>query len=318
MDRNLALDLLKLAMSFMIIGLHASFLADIHPLAEYLTVNGIFRVAVPVFLLINGYYFYPVLTKNRARNWFTKLIVMYLIWQLFYGYFWIGSLDFSVKGIPKLLETFLVGYNHLWYLPGIIGAAAILTYVHQLSVKFLITSILATFFIGVLINYLGNYQTLAGTAFDPIFNEHWSHRNMLFFGYPFFCTGFLIRKLSLEKLISREFAFVWSFIGIIALLAESYLNYLQPYKEGGFDNFASLLIACPGIFMAFIKTNIMGSSKEIALYSSAIFFIHMFVLHILWRLSELGQTPVTLLAIVVSAALAAVIVRIHHRFRYIL
>jgi hypothetical protein len=51
-------------MAFMIVGLHAGFLGEYTKLGHYLTVNGVFRVAVPVFLIINGFYFYPVLLKN--------------------------------------------------------------------------------------------------------------------------------------------------------------------------------------------------------------------------------------------------------------
>lgn len=55
--RNGALDVLKIAMAFIVVGMHAGFLTDISPIAAYLTANGLFRIAVPVFLLINGYFF---------------------------------------------------------------------------------------------------------------------------------------------------------------------------------------------------------------------------------------------------------------------
>lgn len=51
MNRNFSLDILKLFMAFMVVGLHAGFLGDFTSLGEYLSVNGIFRIAVPIFLV---------------------------------------------------------------------------------------------------------------------------------------------------------------------------------------------------------------------------------------------------------------------------
>ena len=57
MERNVSLDILKLSMAFMVVAAHARFLSEISPLGEYLTVNGLFRIILPVFLIINGFFF---------------------------------------------------------------------------------------------------------------------------------------------------------------------------------------------------------------------------------------------------------------------
>ena len=44
------------------------FLAGITSTGNHLTVNGIFRIAVPLFLLINGFYFYPTLCANESET----------------------------------------------------------------------------------------------------------------------------------------------------------------------------------------------------------------------------------------------------------
>ena len=41
LKRNITLDILKLVLAFMVVGIHAEFLADISILGQYLTVNGI-------------------------------------------------------------------------------------------------------------------------------------------------------------------------------------------------------------------------------------------------------------------------------------
>ena len=56
--RNSSIDMPKISMSFMIIGIYSGFLGDQSSLAEHLFVNGIFRTAVPIFFIINGFYFF--------------------------------------------------------------------------------------------------------------------------------------------------------------------------------------------------------------------------------------------------------------------
>lgn len=63
MGRQISLDIFKLLMSFMVVGLCAGFLGDVDLLGEYLAVNGIFRLAVPTFLVINGFYFFCCVGK---------------------------------------------------------------------------------------------------------------------------------------------------------------------------------------------------------------------------------------------------------------
>ena len=53
MQRNSTLDILKFIMAIMVVGLHARFLFETSSLGYHLTVQGIFRLAVPIFLLIN-------------------------------------------------------------------------------------------------------------------------------------------------------------------------------------------------------------------------------------------------------------------------
>lgn len=69
MERNVALDLLKLTMAAMVVGLHAGFLNDFSSLGYYITVNGIFRIAVPVFFVIN--------TVSLKGKWTNCLVVRF-------------------------------------------------------------------------------------------------------------------------------------------------------------------------------------------------------------------------------------------------
>lgn len=308
-------------MAFMVVGIHANFLGDFTSLGQYLSVNGVFRVAVPIFLIINGFYFYPVLLKNSQIAWLKRVIVLYIFWMAFYGYFWFSVPEFSFDGFASLIQDIIIGYYHLWYLSGMIGAAIILIVLRKLPPVFLLVSILLTFIGGVLIQYLGNYHILEGSVFenfDKLFNYDWFHRNMLFLSYPFFCIGYLINKHSLHNLVSFKIAWILSLFGLLALLGESYVNYYQEGRDGGFDNFFSLLLVCPFIFIMFMKSNISGSSKNIALYSSAIYLIHILLLFLLRKYTEFDATFLTLITILASAFVSFFIIKLNSKLKFIL
>ena len=162
-----------------------------------------------------------------------------------YSYCWFYVPEFSFTGFAKFAKQIIIGYHHLWYIAGMIGAAIILIMLHKFSSVILSISILLTFLGGVLIQYLGNYHVLEGGLFDIVFNYAWVHRNMLFFSYPFFCVGYLINKHSLCDAVSFKSAAILSALGVVVLLGESYFNYYQEGRDGGFDNLLSLLLVCP-------------------------------------------------------------------------
>lgn len=318
MDRNVSLDILKLSMAFMVVGLHAGFLSEISALGSYLTVQGVFRIAVPVFLIINGFYFFPVLAKGRQTTWLKRVFILYAVWMLFYSYFWFSLPSFSLKDIIELIKNIIVGYHHLWYIAGMLGAALLLCALQRFSSAVLVMTIVVSAALGILIQYLGNYHYFEGSRLDNFFNLNWFHRNALFFSYPFFCIGFLINKHRIHTKISLTSATTLSVLGLAFLLLESYINYSQASMDEGFDNYFSLLILCPFVFITFTKIKVSGNSKNIALYSSAVYFIHSFFLSLLKMFTDVEATMLTALCIGLSLLASHFLVRVNSKVKFIL
>ncbi|MCG7499685.1 acyltransferase family protein [Vibrio sp. Of7-15] len=318
MERNVSLDILKLIMAFMVVGLHAGFLGDITQIGQHLTVQGLFRIAVPVFLLINGYYFFQVLSRKNSGLWFKRVFILYIVWMLIYSFFWFYVPDFSLKSITLFTLKILFGYHHLWYISGMIGAALILVFSHKLPSFFLIIISLTFFFIGVLIQYLGNYHVFEGKVIDEVFNLNWSHRNSVFFAFPFLCLGYLIHKHSIIDKVNLKITSIGCFLGLFLLFIESYFNYVNIGEYSGFDNYLSLIIVCPFIFLFASKINIKGKSKNIALYSSSIYFIHALVLLILAEFSQLEETSLTFWAVLCSVIASYFIIEINKKVKVML
>jgi surface polysaccharide O-acyltransferase-like enzyme len=315
LGRNVALDILKLLMAFMVVGIHAEFLKDISVAWSYFTVFGIFRIAVPVFLVISGFYFYLALENNTTARWFKRCLMLYCFWMLIYSVFWFKPTEQSLK---MFLIQLVVGYYHLWYVAGMIEAALMLVILRRFNSPMLVFISVAAYLMGVIIQYAGNYHTVDNAWLDNIININFVHRNALFFSFPFFCMGYLIHKHNIHKLISFTAAKLLTALGIILLSAEIYFNYIAPGRDGGFDNFLSLLIVCPAIFILFTHINLFSETKSIALYATAIYFVHPLFLVPLSSLLATQATLFTLVVIALSVVAAYFLVAINKKAKFIL
>jgi len=313
MQRNITLDILKIVLASMVVAMHSGFLDDISNLGHYITVNGFFRIAVPIFVLINGFYFYNNVKQKTILNWFKRVFFLYLFWMFFYSYFW-----FKLNSPFHTISSFIIGYFHLWYLPGMIAAASILLLLKNLSLKVIITTIIITFFTGVAIQYFGNYHIINNDLTDSIFNRTYVHRNFLLFVFPFFFIGYLINKFNVKEIMSLKLSIVLAAVGLCLLLIESYLNFIHPLRDGGFDNFVSLILVCPAIFLLAIKFKIPSQNKELSYYATGIYFIHPIFLRIYPRIFILDETILTFLTIISSGIASYFLIKINRKLKVIL
>ncbi|WP_323815795.1 acyltransferase family protein [Cellvibrio sp. NN19] len=318
MNRNIALDLLKLLMALMVVGIHAEIFKDISLVLSYFTAYGVFRIAVPVFLLINGFYFFQTLNENKTTVWFKRLIILYLFWMLVYSPIWFHPPDLSLPTIAKLIAQVLLGYFHLWYIAGAIGAALLLFIFRNCNTPTLVALITITYLMGVAIQYAGNYHLFDNSQLDSLANIPFVHRNAVFFSFPLFCLGFLIRKYNIHKRVSFNAALAWCFVGVLLLLLEIYLNYRATNRDGGFDNYLSLIVVCPAIFIVFMQINLLSNTKSIALYATAIFFVHpLFLLPLVEPLAG-QETLLTIIVTALSAAAAYFLIILNKKVKFIL
>lgn len=62
MSRNVVIDVLKLILVFMVVGLYVG-------IGGEFLINGLFRIVVFLFFLINGYYFFLIFLKGNEIFW---------------------------------------------------------------------------------------------------------------------------------------------------------------------------------------------------------------------------------------------------------
>jgi hypothetical protein len=318
LNRYLALDALRVGLALCVVAQHAGFLAGYSALGYYLTSDGLFRVAVPIFLLINGFFFYPALSSGRHAAWFRRLACLYAFWMAFYLYLWLRPQALTIQNVGRLVLTLFVGYFHLWYLPCLIGAVLLVFLFKNVRLQISLPVVIILFATGAAIQYAGSYHWFGKAKVDALFNYSPMHRNFLFVGFPFVYIGYLVNKHRLHRRIPSTALVAAVVTGVALLLLESFTFRVSPGKQGGFDNFASLLLICPAIFMLFLKLEIAGSTKDLALFANGIYFIHIWFLVLLQGIAELSGTALTLVVAISSVIGSYLLIKVNERLGFVL
>ncbi|ALZ75434.1 acyltransferase [Rheinheimera sp. F8] len=274
--RNSGLDYLKFGMALMVIGIHCASIGYHSELWGVLTAQGLFRVAVPVFFIINGYYLYDSIRKGQATAIVSQLFMLFTCWQLIYLYFYA---DQALTQTDQFLTTLLLGYNHLWYLSALVVSVIAVYFIRRGSTRQLSYWAVSLYLFGVLLQYGTNYQWL------PMENGYLYFRSALFFGIPFVLIGFLLRREGISRLPGR-FPLLWLLGALSLLVIEAALNYQQHQQVVGYDLPLSALLAAPVLFLWALGLPSVSSGRS-RLYSqmaTTIYLIHPwfnYLLHLL-------------------------------------
>lgn len=303
MKRKLSIDVLKIILAFFVVFLHMHLLKDSFPMLGYVLVNGLFRMAVPVFLIITGYYFYHIDNIEKLKKWSFRILLLYLIWSLIYMPVWKENNAFTY---------FLFGYHHLWYLIGTFFSGILLYILKRKSAKSLIALILCLFCIGYGIQLLANIHYFTGET-DSILNFYPTYRNFLLVCFPFLAIGFLINKLHIK--VSSKYGFLYVLLCVILVLAESYLNFKYMNSKENVDLLFSLLIACPVVFLYCRNLPAHTDSKILASVSTAIYLIHPMLMRFILESGIPYCIPIFFSVLIVTSI---VLVLINRKIKYLL
>jgi hypothetical protein len=260
--RNLSIDILKIILAFFVVFLHMHLLRDSHPELSFVLVNGVFRMAVPAFLIITGYYFYYVDNTDKLKKWLIRTFLLYFIWSLVYVPFWKEG---------DALMNIVFGYHHLWYLIGTFFSGIVLFFIRKKSVSLLVSLVVLLFTLGYATQTLGNLHYFKDQT-DSIINLFPSYRNFLLVCFPFLTIGYMINKLNLDMKYKPSLITIIGVTGLVAL--EAFLNYKMVSPTENIDLLFSLLIACPLIFIYCKNRSFMVNTKILASLSTAIYLVH--------------------------------------------
>lgn len=304
--RNLSVDVLKIVMAIFVVLLHMHFLKNVYPTLSYVLVNGLFRLGVPVFLIVTGYYFYFVDDILKLKKWLVRLFILYAIWTAIYIPFW-QEKDNSIMNL-------LFGFHHLWYLIGTFFAGILLYFARNHSALVLCISSVILYVFGYAIQYLANSHFYDGDL-DYYINQFPAYRNFLFVCFPFLTIGFLIKKYNLQNTIKPNILLVLG--TIILVISEAYFNLkiLQLNKRESVDLLLSLLVACPLLFIYCQNRIEVTSMKILANVSTAIYFLHPMLMELIFGEQNWINIPVFFTILIPSSFL---LVYLNKKVKYLL
>lgn len=273
--RNLSLDQAKVVLALMVVCIHSAFLKDFSGEINYYFVQSVFRIAVPIFFIISGFYFFSFLEKGGDfKKWAIRILIMHTIWSLVYLYFYIPFGEPPVQIFIEIAKRYVEGYLHLWFLMALLGGGILLMLLRRLDDQHLLAVSLIVFVCGALIQYCGSYHVFAGEYLDKLFNKTHIYRNFLFVGFPFLTLGYLIAK-NKGWFLKRITLFMWSIFGGFLLIAEGFINLVfTPSLSENFDILFSLVVVSPFVFMLLVSSKRVTSSPIYSDISACIYFVH--------------------------------------------
>ena len=136
-ERNVSLDVLRIAAVMGIIAVHAiDGLETIHPLRDWVTRNvyySMVRWSVPAFIMISGALFLdhnrPLSTRRLFRHNVLRLVVAYCVWTTAY----MPLLMADNRDHLNIVLLFIKGPFHLWFLYMIVGLYVIVPLLRQIT-----------------------------------------------------------------------------------------------------------------------------------------------------------------------------------------
>lgn len=305
MGRNLTVDILKIILAFFVVFLHMNFLKETYPFTGYLLVNGLFRIAVPVFLVISGYYFFHIDNEKKLRKWLFRTFLLYAIWMIIYLPHW--------KDKEQIWHTVIFGYHHLWYLIGTFFSGIILFLLRKQKPALLIFLAVLLFAAGYVVQVLGNLHYFEGEH-DSMLNQYLFYRNFLFVCFPFLTIGFLLNKMKTD-LSKYRYPGLLVIFSVLMVVAEAFFNYKMISTEST-DILFSLIIASPLVFLYGQKIYIKTHSKILASLSTAIYVVHPLIMKSEYYIAL--KSYKLLIFMVVLLVVSFILVYLNRKIKYLL
>lgn len=317
-SRNIALDIFKVIASIFIIALHCKLFINNNEILYQVTANGFFKIAVPLFFCVNGFFLYSVFQKKGLKTWMKRIGILYLVWMLIHAYFWMIPI---ITNPLKIVPTLLFGFNHLWYLAAVFVGGFLVYLIRNLSNTLLITGAIFLFLIGLSIQYLGVLHVFADKpVIDKLLNYPPLHRNFLWYALPYLCIGYVIKRTNFHTKFNKLQVLILLIIALLLMVADSLINLQFIHHKTLINMNFSFLLLAPTLFItAFtFKVNFNLESKLLSTFSIALYLVHPLIIYILYRFFKLDSTPLTFATIILSGIASYLLIQLNKKLKYIL
>lgn len=275
---NRFIDLFKLFCSFLIVGIHAEPFADFG-MFDY-AFGIVTRIAVPFFFISSSFFlFRKDFSGKSIRKYCVRIAILYCVYSVIYLIADLINGTFALNSF--LIEFFLSGYKHLWFLhSSIISVLVISLIVYVLKNEKFLYIISGVFYVLglILFTYYPLFKDFAliqtyhkSQIITVIFERSW-----VFYGLPYMAIGYYFSK---HKLIGFKASIIGLIISVIALVTEGVVGVYLLHTD------STVLWMCVIPMSIFIfslvasaKINIRFDTRDIRKISTMIYCVHKLLL----------------------------------------
>lgn len=304
--RSLSVDALRLCLAVMVVFLHGNPASDLSPLLSYVTGNGLYRVAVPAFFMLSGYFFFSAVQAGRALGYVRRIALLYGLWMLLYLPLWYGALRVEAPLRGLLLIAF--GWWHLWYLASLACCALLTVWLRDRPTRQLIGVAVGLFGVGVILMYAMLMRWLVPEGVFPG-PGNWLNRNGLFLGLPFFLAGYLVRREGWERRLRAPLLWSAALTGLMLLMTEAWAVRTYAPRVLGLDTPLSMGLAAPAVVLLALSGTLPARGRLVGTLASGTFFLHVAFLVPLMKYTSLSRTAIALLTLVATGLVSLLLHR---------
>lgn len=295
MKQYLNIDILRFIASFFIVAIHVSPFEKINPEFDFFLTRIFSRMAVPLFLMITGYY---ILDKsqnniNILKNYTKKILKIYFFCIIIYIPVNIYMGDFTNINLIKIIKDIFINGTlyHLWYFPAlIIGIWIVYFLIKKLNHGQALIIIVILYLIGILgDSYYGItiINLILKNIYNFILNIFDYTRNGVFYVPIFLYMGYFtkINKINIKN------SSVYCLILFICMSLEGFILhhfYLQRH-----DSMYVFLIPLMFFLFSYLINITKSSNKKIRDIATGIYIFHpMFILLIRFISGIIGMEEI--------------------------
>lgn len=276
MSKKINIDIWRFIVSFLIVAIHISPFDKISPEFDFFFTRILGRIAVPLFLMITGYYILDRALKDKQVlvDYTKKILKIYLLCILLYLpiNIYMGSFK-NIDIITILKDVFINGtLYHLWYFPALILGIWITYYfIKKLGNRKTFITVIVLYIIGLLgDSYYGLTRNVCVLSYiyDFIFKISDYTRNGLFYAPIFLYLGYFIKI----KRVNNKKSFLYSVLFFIGMTIEATI--LHKFNLQKHDSMYILLI--PTMYVLFDYLINISNTQNLKLrnVSTIIYIFH--------------------------------------------
>ncbi len=274
MFKKLNIDIWRFVASLFVIAIHISPFEKINPNIDFFFTRILGRIAVPLFLMITGYYILDksLENKNYLKIYTKKILKIYLLSMIIYFpvNIYMGKLE-NIHFIFLIKDVFVNGtLYHLWYFPALIVGIWIVYYLIKNLTK------RETFIIIIMLYILGllgdSYYFLVNEnlrfIYDFFFNIFDYTRNGLFYTPIFLYLGYVIK--SHPK--SNNFKLLYIIVLFTCMTVEGFI--LHHFNLQKHDSMYIFLVPLMYFLFGYLMNYNKTSNKRVRNISTILYIFH--------------------------------------------